>query len=159
MNKILIGGFILIVAGIVYFTGLYTYFQSKEVNEELPMTSEQSQAQTLVQGTFVDVDAVHKGSGTARIIREENKIQDLSKQYLRLENFNVTNGPDLYVYLSESKTPGGDLQSLDKYISLGVLKENSGNQTYEIPPQFQGYHTAVIWCQRFGVLFTYAVMQ
>ena len=105
------------------------------------------------EGSFVKVDAVHKGSGIARITEVNGT------RYLQLENFEVTNGPDLYVYLSESKTPGGTLESLDKYFSLGPLKGNAGNQIYEIPKPFQGYHTAVIWCQKFGVLFSYAVMR
>ena len=148
---------LLILAGIVYYTGLYTYFQRTEVYEALPDSGDSSQvenaAQTIVSGSFVGVDAIHKGSGTARI------ILDGTKQYLRLENFEVTNGPDLYVYLSESKTPGNDLQSLDKYLILGKLKGNVGDQNYEIPEPFRGYNTAIIWCQKFGVLFTYAIMR
>lgn len=143
--------------GVIYFMGLYTYFQSKEVNEPLPNYNGSSQTeaapQTLFQGSFVGVDFVHKGSGTARI------IQDGVKRYLRLENFEVTNGPDLYVYLSESQTPGNDLKSLDKYINLGRLKGNIGDQNYEIPDPFQEYNSVVIWCQKFGVLFTYAIIK
>ena len=153
MKKYFILGGLIIVAGVVYFTGLYTYFTGREVQDELPQGNVQSTPLTVVQGSFVEVDVVHKGSGTARIITEGGK------RYLRLENFEVTNGPDLFVYLSESKTPGGDLKSLDKYISLGQLKGNSGNQTYEIPEPFRGYDTAIIWCQKFGVLFSYAVMR
>ena len=63
------------------------------------------------------------------------------------------------MYLTESKTPGDSLESLSKYISLGLLKGNIGDQNYEIPAMFRGYDTAVIWCQEFGVLFSYAVME
>lgn len=147
---------VLVALELFYFR-FHTYFQSKEINEPLPIVQTSSQAEseqrTVVRGTFVGVDAVHKGSGTARI------IEDGDKRYLRLENFEVTNGPDLYVYLTESRTPGNDLKSLDKYISLGELKGNVGNQNYEIPNSFRGYDTAVIWCQQFGVLFAYALMQ
>ena len=142
-------------AELSYFR-FHTYFQRTVVQETLPpMPSGQTQAQsrTVVSGSFVEVDAVHKGSGTARIV-EQGGVR-----YLRLEDFEVTNGPDLFVYLSESKTPGSTLESIDKYINLGPLKGNAGNQTYEIPASFRGYDTAVIWCQKFGVLFSYAVMQ
>ena len=65
----IIGAIMLVLAGVVYFTGLYTYFQSTEVNEALPNSNGSSQTevapQTLFQGTFVGVDLVHKGSGTA----------------------------------------------------------------------------------------------
>lgn len=169
MNKnsiFVVGGVILVLALFleVFYFRFHVYFQETVVNEALPTllpktdadpmkSAEPVKPQTLVKGSFVEVDAVHKGSGTARIILQDDK------RYLRFDNFQVTNGPDLYVYLSESKTPGGDLKSLDKYISLGLLKGNIGDQNYEIPENFQGYNTAVIWCQKFGVLFSYAVME
>ena len=141
---------IAVVAELFYFR-FHTYLQSKKVNEPTP--TESQDLKVIVQGEFVDVDAVHKGSGIARIIEQDDK------RYLRFENFEVTNGPDLYVYLSESKTPGNDLKSLDKYIILGRLKGNIGSQNYEIPESFRGYDTAIIWCQKFGVLFSYAIMR
>jgi hypothetical protein len=142
------------VAAELFYFRFHTYFQRTEVNEAMPTpVSGAPAARTVVQGQFGAVDAVHKGSGTARILEQGGK------RFLRLENFEVTNGPDLFVYLSESTTPANSLQSLDKYISLGALKGNAGNQTYEIPESFRGYDTAVIWCERFGVLFTYAVMK
>lgn len=166
MNKkkiFVAGGVVLIIAVFLelFYFRFHIYFQETVVNEALPALSPKTGAgpievvepQILAKGSFVEVDTVHKGSGTARII-----LQD-GKRYLRFENFQVTNGPDLYVYLSESKTPGSDLKSLDKYISLGLLKGNVGDQNYEIPEPFRGYDTAVIWCQKFGVLFSYAVME
>ncbi|MCI0566225.1 DM13 domain-containing protein [bacterium] len=157
---IFLGG-LAVFAGLVYFTGLYTYFVRHDVQEPLPATSRAPGLSpvpartpvTVAQGEFGEVDFIHKGSGTARI------IEDGGRRYLRLENFSVVSGPDLFVYLSESKTPTSDIKSLDKYISLGRLKGTSGNQNYEIPEPFRGYDTAVIWCQRYGVLFTYAVMR
>lgn len=152
----IVGTTILVAALLLelFYFRFHTYFQKTVVNEAIPMKSVGSvELQTLVKGSFVEVDAVHKGSGTARIILQEGR------RYLRFENFRVTNGPDLYVYLSESKTPGNDLKSLDKYISLGLLKGNVGDQNYEIPEPFRDYDTAVIWCQKFGVLFSYAVME
>ena len=152
MKTIIIAILILIavLAELFYFR-FHTYFQSQKVNESTP--AESQDLKVIVQGEFISVDAIHKGSGTAKIIEQDNK------RYLRFENFKVTNGPDLYVYLSESKTPGNDLKSLDKYISLGILKGNIGDQNYEIPEPFRGYNTAVIWCQKFGVLFSYAIMK
>lgn len=154
MKKYIIVGILLVLGAVVYFTGLHTYFVRNDVQEALPAPSTStSTQQTLAVGTFGEVDFIHKGSGTARLLEVDGK------RILRLENFNVVSGPDLYVYLSESKTPTGDIKSLDKYISLGRLKGTSGNQNYEIPEPFRGYDTAVIWCQRYGVLFTYAVME
>ena len=120
----------------LFYFRFHTYFQSKEVNETPPVID--GNLNVTIQGQFVEIDAVHKGFGVAKIMEEGGK------RYLRFENFKVTNGPDLYVYLSESKTPGNNLKSLDKYISLGLLKGNIGNQNYEIPEPFRGYDTVVI---------------
>lgn len=161
-RKVIIASIGVVVLGAALWAELFyfrfhTYFQRTEVQETLPPPAPSAQAgqttRTVVSGSFVKIDAIHGGSGTARIVEQDGK------QYLRLESFEVTNGPDLYVYLSESTTPGDTLESLSKYISLGRLKGNAGNQTYEIPESIRGYHTAVIWCQQFGVLFSYAVMR
>lgn len=108
------------------------------------------ETETVLQGQFGEIDAVHKGSGMAKLIRQDGSA------YVRFEDFKVTNGPDLYVYLSDAETPGQTLESLGNYVSLGKLKGNIGDQNYAIPADFTGAKTVVIWCQRFGVLFTFA---
>lgn len=150
-RTLIIGALVIIVVAIVVWQfGIYTYFLHTEVHEAMPVSES---ARTIVSGSFANADILHRGSGTARIVEENGK------RILRLENFKVTNGPDLYVYLSESKTPGDTLESIDKYIILGKLKGNMGDQNYDIPAPFRGYDTAVIWCQEYGVLFAYAVME
>ena len=142
------------MVGVVYFTGLYTYFIRTEVQEALPTPSAQSNSPQVIRtGTFGEVDFIHKGSGTAKLINVEGKT------ILRLEDFNVVSGPDLYVYLSQSEQPTGDLKSLGDFKDLGRLKGTMGNQNYEITGDVASYKTAVVWCKRYGVLFTYAVMK
>ncbi len=148
-----------LVAADVFYFRFHTYFQRTEVREA-PLVQESDPSapeavadKTIAQGTFVEIDAVHKGSGTAKMIQHNDQV------YLRFEDFRVTNGPDLYVYLSDSKTPGNTLESLGNYKSLGVLKGNIGDQNYDIPAANDGYRTVVIWCQKFGVLFSFAVME
>jgi hypothetical protein len=100
--------------------------------------------QPLISGTFIGVnDGIHNAEGTARII----PLQD-DTNVLRLENLKVTNGPDLYVYLSTDKN------ALD-FVNLGKLKANNGNQNYDIPPgtDLSKYDTVLIWCKAFSVLF------
>jgi hypothetical protein len=100
--------------------------------------------QSLISGTFLGVnDGIHNAEGTARII----PLQD-DTNVLRLENLKVTNGPDLYVYLSTDKN------ALD-FVNLGKLKANNGNQNYDIPPgtDLSKYDTVLIWCKAFSVLF------
>jgi len=82
-------------------------------------------------------DAIVLGNGTGQ-------------RFLRFENFQTDNGPDLNVYLVNSSTGG-----VSDYIDLGDLKGNVGDQNYEIPAgvDLSLYDTVVIWCVRFGVGF------
>lgn len=112
----------------------------------------------IKQGQFEDIDGFHKGSGTATIYRGPE-----GSLLLRLEDFKVTNGPDLHVVLSPWEGPqgiGGDLQS-PGWIDLGKLKGNIGNQNYTIPNDVDiGIHNSVtIWCKPFNVIFSVAALQ
>jgi hypothetical protein len=112
------------------------------VNEE--MTTIGQEASTLYVGKFVGVnDGIHNAEGQVKVLR----LND-STNFLRLEDFKATNGPDLYVYLSTDK-------SASDFVNLGRLKGNVGNQNYEIPngTDLSKYITVLIWCQAFSVLF------
>lgn len=88
-------------------------------------------------------DGIHNASGKAIVLYLED-----GSSVLRLENFRVTNGPDLYVYLST------DNRASD-YVDLGRLKANSGNQNYELPAgvNLSKYDNVIIWCKSFSVYF------
>ena len=109
----------------------------------------------LKQGSFRDADAAHKGSGDALFYR----LPDGS-HLLRLENFKVTNGPDLVVYLAKHPDPGKAADVTSGYLNLGKLKGNVGNQNYFVPEgtDISEYKSAVIWCELFGVLFSPAAL-
>ena len=105
-------------------------------------------------GSFRDADAFHKGSGTASIYRSPD-----GKSVLRLEDFRVTNGPELHVLL----VPNPDPQSSDDvegYLGLGKLKGNMGNQNYFLPDgeDGSGYGSVVIYCRPFHVVFSVATL-
>ena len=57
--------------------------------------------QIIASGSFRDADSFHRGSGTATIYRSAD-----GSGLLRLEDFRVTNGPDLRVLLSPAADPG-----------------------------------------------------
>lgn len=66
------------------------------------------------------------------------------------ENFRASNGPGLFVYLSNSSSnvTGG--------IEVGQLMRNSGGQTYVISKddsQLNTYSHVIIYCKPFGVIF------
>ncbi len=112
------------------------------VNEQMTTIGEETS--TTYSGTFVGVnDGIHNAEGQAKVI----KLGDGSN-FLRLEDFRSTNGPDLYVYLSTDK-------GNSDFVNLGRLKGNVGDQNYKIPEgtDLSKYDTALIWCQAFSVLF------
>ena len=116
----------------------------KVVKDENQLSSNISNSEipAIYEGSFTDADNFHKVSGTAKIISQGGK------KYLRLENFEATNGPDLYVYVSKDKTN-------DDFVNLGKLKGNIGDQNYELKEDvnFDEYNNVLIWCRTFHVLF------
>ena len=99
-------------------------------------------------GSFSGADEFHFGSGTARLIETAPGVFTV-----RLEDFAVRNGPDLFVYLS----PSADGYA-DGAIELGSLKADRGNQNYEVPvgTDVSSAGSVVIWCKQFAVLFATA---
>jgi hypothetical protein len=103
---------------------------------------------TEYSGTF-ESDA-HPTSGTAVVLGNGT-----DQRFLRFENFETDNGPDLNVYLVNSST--GDVSD---FVDLGDLKGNIGEQNYEIPVgvDLDVYDEVVVWCVRFGVGFGDALL-
>ncbi|MBZ0288745.1 MAG: DM13 domain-containing protein [Anaerolineae bacterium] len=108
----------------------------------------------IAQGSFITIDTVHNGDGTATIYEVDGQ------RVLRLEDFRVTNGPDLYVVLSKT-TPTTIFAGVgEDMINLGRLKGNVGNQNYDIPADvdLSQYASVVIYCVQFSVVFTSAAL-
>ena len=103
----------------------------------------------LISGSFVGADDFHSSSGEALVVRS-----DSGELFLRFENFEVRNGPDLYVYLARSTDIG------DGFVNLGLLTGNIGDQNYEVSSdvEISEFNTVLIWCRAFGVLFGSAEM-
>jgi hypothetical protein len=98
----------------------------------------------LLTGSFVGAgDGIHDAQGIAKVI----PIED-GGNVLRLEDLEVTNGPDLYVYFSTD-------ESASDFVNLGRLKANIGNLNYPIRAgtDMTKYDTVLIWCRAFSVLF------
>lgn len=113
-----------------------------ESDDDMPMPGE---IVTQFSGEFsgnsryeIDGDALVLNDGT-------------EQRFLRFENFESSNGPDLKVYL---RAESGE------FVSLGDLKGNIGDQNYEIPidVDLDEFSTVEIWCERFSVGFGQAVL-
>ncbi len=113
-----------------------------------------TQPALLASGKFGAVDGVHKGQGSARVFR----LSD-GQRILRLEEFKVTNGPDLYVYLSGHAAPRNSGQLHEGgALEVGRLKGNIGNQNYALPADvdLSKFKSVVIYCKQFSVIFSTA---
>lgn len=175
MKRILIIIIVVVVAGLVWWL-LSPLFLSKNVDESFPEVQNQEQGNVvettqeevvnedmpdsseptlLASGNFVGADNFHQGSGTASVYT----LAD-SSSVVRLEDFTVTNGPDLYVVLAQGENPT-DSNSLGEHVILKRLKGNSGNQNYEIPSDVDSteYKSVVIYCKAFSVVFATASLQ
>lgn len=111
----------------------------------------------VARGTFGEVDAIHKGEGQAILTR----LPD-GRYSLRFEGFRVTNGPDLYVYLSGHPAPRNSAQLHEiADLEVATLKGNVGDQAYELPAGFDParFKSAVVYCKRFTTVFSTAELR
>jgi hypothetical protein len=97
----------------------------------------------------------HETSGRARVLR----LPD-GRRLLRLDRFRTSNGPALKVYLSTARATGPGDAFDDRYVDLGDLKGNIGEQNYTIPRDVDlgDYRSVVVWCARFHVPFGAAAL-
>lgn len=103
----------------------------------------------LYDGTFASRNR-YTVTGGATVYELEDGTRTL-----RLEPFESTNGPDLYVYLTTADHADDDPALDADHVDLGELRGNIGNQNYTIPDDVDlaAYDTVVIWCRRFSSSF------
>jgi hypothetical protein len=106
--------------------------------------------------TLQKIDVVHAGKGTVFLCPDPNN----SNQSLLVfdEQTKITNGPDLWLYLSDSEDPK---KSFASYIDLGLLHGNKGAQLYVVPKpiaELAGYKSVIVYCKQFDILFSYGLL-
>jgi hypothetical protein len=117
-----------------------------------PASTAPSGPRLLGAGSFVGL-AGHEGTGDAGFF----ELPDGSL-VLRLERFDIENGPDLRLYVvpgADEVTPG------EGAVDLGQLRGNVGDQTYELPGDLSlegGDWTVLVWCEAFSVEFVAATV-
>ena len=121
---------------------------------EAPVSTVAAEPVALLAGMFKDADSSHKGSGDATIYELED-----GTLVLRLEGIDITNGPDLHVFLAPvaDASEREDVMA-DGYLDLGALKGNRGDQNYIILGNFDPDRdwTVVVYCVPFHVIFSTA---
>ena len=99
----------------------------------------------VLEGTWQGADEFHFVEGRVLIVETEPGVYTL-----RVEDFSVRNGPDLFVYVSPD--PAG---YTSEAVKLGELKATDGAFNYEVPAgvTLEQMRSAVVWCDAFAVLF------
>jgi hypothetical protein len=80
---------------------------------------------------------------------------------VQFEALDTSDGPDLYVYLSDKSSDSAEAAFGSGFTSLGKLKGNQGNQVYAIPAgaSLDTVRSVVIWCLRFSAGFAVAPLE
>jgi hypothetical protein len=131
--------------------------QSSSTTPPTVSAKQSSAPAKLLTGTLISHE--HETSGTVTVLR----LADGSR-VLRLENLDTSDGPDLKVWLSDAAVvpgrAGWHVFDDGRYLNLGSLKGNHGNQNYPIPAdvKLENFRSVVIWCDRFNVSFGAATL-
>lgn len=121
-----------------------------------PVTAAPTGPTLISEGRFVDGDPGHHGEGTARLIRDAD-----GAYVLRLEDFSVTNGPDLFVVLSTDPRGSRSSAASNDALNLGRLRATDGNINYAVPDgaDLSRFRSAIIYCRAFRVVFAVAALE
>jgi hypothetical protein len=118
--------------------------------------AEPAKAKQLAEGKFVSQE--HETTGVAKLIQRAD-----GRTVVRIEKLASSDGPDLYIWLTDRKAGLADWAAYDdgRYVSLGDLKATHGDQNYLVPKgvKLDGLRSVVIWCDRFNVAFGSAELQ
>ena len=141
------------------FFGIQAIWTTNEANETISndITSVISNPNSagankalIGKGSFKPGDSTYTIEGNAFLTKINGKLN------LTFTDFDVTNGPDLFVYAvktnsTDNKTVKQTVANGD-FINLGTLKGNVGNQNYRLELDFDAeeYQTITIWCRRFS---------
>src|SRR5436305_13382783 len=108
-------------------------------------------ANIVASGMFIHAnpsDPVHYGKGRVNVYEHTVYLES---------DFEVGPGPAFHVYLvpKASIRSSSDLKEV-MFVDLGGLRAFKGSQRYPIPAgvNLRDYQSAIIWCERFGVLIS-----
>ena len=129
----------LLIIGLLLVLSCSTSDDNINERDELVVTVDE------LMGSFQN--GAHPTSGTATVNPQRTS--------LTFSNFMTDDGPILEVYLC------GSSGNCDSYITLGVLKNITGDQEYTLPANvnFETHNYVHIWCVEFAVSFGHAKLE
>ncbi|GLZ29616.1 hypothetical protein Lesp02_18060 [Lentzea sp. NBRC 105346] len=158
-RRFLLLGLVVVLGVGLYFFQPWRLLTNRTTAETLLVptvssTSTSSSAQApagpvaVASGMFRSLE--HETTGTATLVR----LPD-GRHSVQFAGLNTSDGPDLYVYLSDKESTAAEKEFGTGFTSLGKLKGNRGDQVYEIPAEvnLSSVRSVVIWCKRFSAGF------
>lgn len=117
---------------------------------------EMETATVLSTGSFIELDALHWGEGTATVYQLPDQLR-----VLRFQDYASARGGDVAVYLSRDPEPRTAVEVGVDFLDLGRLKGNIGNQNYNLPANLDlsGYRSVVVFCRQFNAVITVATLR
>lgn len=154
LGTVAVAGVGLLVFVLIWFQPQKLVLNDLVAEPEPTVAATTSARQILSSGRFGS--RAHHGEGSATVLQLAT-----DRRVLRLTDFEVENGPDLFVYLSTAPPDAAGRAFDDDFVSLGRLKGNVGDQNYTIPAgvDLSTHSTVAIWCRRFRVVFATAALR
>lgn len=123
---------------------------------EQTMSEAMEAASVISSGSFIEIDPLHWGEGTATIYQLPDQ-----QRVLRFQDYASARGGDVHVYLSRDPEPRTAVDVGIDFLDLGRLKGNIGNQNYNLPAtlDLSGYRSVVVFCLQFNTVITSASLR
>ena len=116
-------------------------------SDDMPDPFEE-EAFILWTGTFNRIDPIHWAEWTVTV------TQDMDRVYIEFdETFDVANGPDLYVLVSQTSTYAEDTS-----LNLWRIISNEWSQLYQLTQEEREeyWSNILVWCRAFNQVFSVA---
>lgn len=125
-----------------------------DTEQDMPAAMEA--ASILSSGSFIEIDPLHWGQGTATIYQLSDQ-----ERVLRFQDYASARGGDVHVYLARDPEPRLAVEVGIDFLDLGRLKGNIGNQNYNLPAtlDLSVYRSVVIYCRQFNTVISSASLR
>ena len=156
---------LLVLASLAWwmFSPLFLHNTASDANPftNTSSTENQSGAVILARGTFIDKQnsgvGLNNDHGSGNVALGKTAA---GEYLIHFDHLNVTNGPDLHVYLAPTRNATDAGQVKQEGVDLGSLTATEGSLNVTIPtdlaPMLKRYHSVVIVCKTFSLIFTTA---
>ena len=151
----------LVLAGIgAYLLQPWKLFVDDVVDDPFPGASAAGGTAPAVVASGRFVSHEHDTTGRVRVLR----LPD-GERILRIDDLETSNGPALRVWITDAEVETGSsgwfVFDDGRYVDLGALRGNVGDQNYPLPADvdLDELTSVSIWCERFSVSFGAAELE